>query len=275
MTNTPDTRTQPDPAGLSRTPAGPPLALITGGTRGIGLGIARALGHEGFHLVLCGRRPAADNQTLIAQLAAEGITANYMPADMGNSEARAELLDAILEMHGTLQVLVNNAGMAPRERNHILNATESSFEEVMRVNLQGPYFLTQQCARIMIEQKPQSGRPCIINVNSISASVASTNRGEYCISKAGLSMATKLWAVALAEHGIDVFEIRPGIIATDMTAGVQSKYDDLISQGLLLEPRWGTPEDIGKAAAMLARGDLPYATGQVLVMDGGLTAERL
>ncbi len=263
-----------DSFGPSR-PPGAPLALITGGTRGIGLGIAKALGREGFHLVLCGRRPASDNEALITELAEGGISANYIPADMGSTEARKNLIDAIRAMPGTLQVLVNNAGMAPRERNHILDASEKSYEEVMRVNLQGPYFLTQQCARLMIEEKPAYGRPCIINVNSISASVASTNRGEYCISKAGLSMATKLWAVALAEHGIDVFEIRPGIIATDMTAGVQSKYDHLISRGLLLEPRWGTPEDIGKAAAMLARGDLPYATGQVLVMDGGLTTERL
>ena len=253
----------------------PSLALVTGGTRGIGLGIAKALGREGFALVLCGRRAAGDNETLLADLAAEGIEAHYVQADMGSAAARARLVDAIRQLPGALQVLVNNAGMAPRERNHILEASEQSYEEVMRVNLQGPYFLTQQCARLMIETQPASGRPCIINVNSISASVASVNRGEYCISKAGLSMATKLWAVALSEHGIDVFEIRPGIIATDMTAGVQGKYDALIEEGLLLERRWGTPEDIGKAAAMLARGDLPYATGQILTMDGGLTTERL
>lgn len=246
-------------------------ALITGGTRGIGLGIAKALEAEGYALLLCGRRPAE----AVAETMALFDDAHYLQADLGQQSDREHLLTETRQLAKNLHVLVNNAGMAPRQRNHILDATEESYEEVMRVNLQGPYFLTQQCAHLMMETPAITGRKCIININSISSDVASVSRGEYCISKAGLSMTTKLWAVALAPHNIDVFEIRPGLIKTDMTAGVKTHYDDLIEDGLLLEPRWGTPEDIGKATAMLVRGDLPYATGQVLMMDGGLTAPRL
>jgi 3-oxoacyl-[acyl-carrier protein] reductase len=183
----------------------------------------------------------------------------------------------VRERMGRLHALVNNAGVAPRERRDLLEASEESFEWVMRTNLQGPYFLSQEAARWMIDQKKESAdyAACIINVTSISAAVASVNRGEYCISKAGLAMATTLWAVRLAEYGIPVYDIRPGIIKTDMTAGVQAKYDALISEGLLLQPRWGQPADIGKAVAMLARGDLGYSTGQVLYVDGGFMVRRL
>ncbi len=257
-------------------------ALITGGTRGIGLGIARALAAESYNLILCGRRDKGDLADVLDSLSSPNQRVDYIQADLGSKEDRDRLIQEARQFSTRLHVLINNAGMAPRSRNHILDATEESFEEIIRVNLQGPYFLTQQCARWMSEpgmtaHEPEnaSSRPCIININSISSTVASVNRGEYCISKAGLSMATKLWAAGLAQHNIDVFEIRPGIIKTDMTAGVTSKYDRLIEEGLLLEPRWGTPEDIGKATAMLARGDMPYATGQVLTMDGGLTLERL
>ncbi|MFK7849277.1 MAG: 3-ketoacyl-ACP reductase [Rhodothermales bacterium] len=252
-------------------------ALITGGTRGIGLGIAQALAAESYHLILCGRRAKDDIAEVLDLLSTPTQQADYIQADLGDKEDRGRLIEEARKISAQLHVLVNNAGMAPRSRDHILDASEESFEEIIRVNLQGPYFLTQQCARWMAEQASDdtSSRPCIININSISSTVASVNRGEYCISKAGLSMSTKLWAAGLAQHNIDVFEIRPGIIKTDMTAGVTSKYDKLIAEGLLLEPRWGTPEDIGKASAMLARGDMPYATGQILTMDGGLTLERL
>ena len=249
-------------------------ALITGGTRGIGLGIARSLAREGYDLMLCGRRPAAELASVLDSFSDTQVSVDYIQGDIGDSNDRKKLMTRARKLHDKLHVLVNNAGMAPRVRNHVLQATEESFEEIIRVNLQGPYFLTQACANWMIEAQANT-RKSIININSISSTVASVNRGEYCISKAGLSMATRLWAVGLTEHNIDVFEIRPGIIQTDMTAGVKSHYDNLIDDGLLLEPRWGTPEDIGKATAMLARGDLPYATGQVLVMDGGLTLERL
>ena len=252
-------------------------ALITGGTRGIGLGIAHSLGKEGYDLIVCGRRTEKQVESILAELRQSGSKVWYVRADLGSREDRKALLDEVQGLVPHLSVLINNAGVAPSQRNHILDATEESFEHVIRINLQGTYFLTQQCARWMIQskQKNASYSSSIININSISSTVASITRGEYCISKAGLSMATKLWAVALAEHDIPVYEIRPGITATDMTSGVKEKYDQLIEEGLLLQPRWGVPEDIGKTVAALVRGDIPYATGQVIVQDGGLTLERL
>jgi NAD(P)-dependent dehydrogenase (short-subunit alcohol dehydrogenase family) len=174
-------------------------------------------------------------------------------------------------------VLVNNAGVAPEERADLLEAGEESFDRLLRINLKGPHFLTQAVARWMIEQKEASAdyAGCIVNVTSISAVVASPDRGEYCVSKAGLAMASRLWAVRLADVGIPVYEVRPGIIRTDMTAGVAGKYDALIEDGLVPEGRWGTPEDVGRAVAALALGEVPYATGSVLVVDGGLTLPRL
>jgi NAD(P)-dependent dehydrogenase (short-subunit alcohol dehydrogenase family) len=162
-------------------------------------------------------------------------------------------------------------------RADVLDADEASFDRLIRINLKGPYFLTQAVAKWMIEQRKADSafRGCVVNMSSVSSTVASVNRGDYCISKAGISMATQLWAARLTEFGIDVFEVRPGIIATDMTAGVKEKYDRLIEAGLLLDKRWGTPADIGKTVATLARGDIPYAPGQVLIIDGGLTLQRL
>jgi len=201
----------------------------------------------------------------------------YCQCDVGDREARNRMLAAIKAHFGRLDVLVNNAGVAPKERRDLLEATEESFEWVVKTNLQGPYFLTQAVANWMIEQKRADATfsGSIISVSSISATVASVNRGEYCISKAGVSMATQLWAARLGEFGIPVYEVRPGVIKTDMTAGVQSKYDNLIANGLLVQPRWGLPEDIGKACAALARGDFAYSTGQVILVDGGLTLPRL
>ena len=178
--------------------------------------------------------------------------------------------------YGRLNVLVNNAGMAPRVRADILEADESSYEEVMKVNLQGPYFLTQAVANWMVAQSSDSDfSGCVINVSSISAVAASIGRGEYCVSKAGLSMATKLYALRLAEYGIPVYEIQPGVIATDMTAGVKDKYDKLIADGLFPQARWGQPEDVAKVAASMAGGSLPYSTGAVVRVDGGFLIERL
>ena len=250
------------------------VALVTGGTRGIGFGVAQALAREGFDLAVCGTRPESDVRDSIRPL---GERALYSQCDVGDPEARAHMLAAVKERFGRLDVLVNNAGVAPKERKDILEASEESFDWVLRTNLQGPYFLTQAAANWMIEQRraDETFAGCIINVSSISASVASVNRGEYCISKAGVGMATQLWAARLGEFGIPVYEVRPGVIKTDMTAGVQEKYDRLISDGLLVQPRWGLPEDIGRACAALARGDLAYSTGQVICVDGGLTLQRL
>ena len=256
------------------------VAVVTGGTRGIGLGIARHLAEKGYHLVLTGRREAAEVQPAVDEVLSRAATSAqqvaYLRADVGSAEERAAMLASVRERFQRLDVLVNNAGIAPRVRADLLQASEESFDEVLSTNLKGPYFLTQAVALWMIKQQEQQREPrSIINVSSVSATVASINRGDYCISKAGIAMATMLWAARLAEFGIGVYEVRPGVIATDMTAGVKGKYDALMEGGLLLEKRWGTPDDIGRAVAMLAAGDLPYAPGAVLVLDGGLTLPRL
>jgi 3-oxoacyl-[acyl-carrier protein] reductase len=253
------------------------VVLITGGTRGIGLGIARCLAREDCDMATCGLRDEQTVGAALDELRALGAEVLYCQADVARRADREALLGAVRDHFGRLNVLVNNAGIAPRVRADILEATEESFEEVMRVNLQGPYFLTQAVARWMIEQRQADPefRGCIINISSISATVASTNRGEYCVSKAGLSMATRLWAVRLGEFGIPVFEVRPGITRTDMTAGAREKYDRYIAEGRLLQPRWGLPDDVGRAVAALVRGDFPYSTGQAFVVDGGYTLQRL
>jgi len=254
-----------------------PVALVTGGTRGIGLGIARALAGDGFDIAVCGVRPEPDAAAALETLRATGRDVAYVRADVGVREDRARLIDAVRARFGRLHVLVNNAGMAPTERRDILEATEESFDRVLRVNLQGPYFLTQAAANWMIAQRSAdpSWRGAIVNIGSVSATTASVNRGEYCVSKAGLGMATALWAARLGQFDIPVYEVRPGIIETDMTAGVKEKYDRLIASGLLVQPRWGSADDVGRAVAALARGDLAYSTGQVLDVDGGLSLRRL
>ena len=255
----------------------PRTALITGGTRGIGLGIARALARDGWNLALCGMRPRDDVRPVLDELSAAGVKAAYWPADVSRPTDRAALLDAARDRFGTLHGLVNNAGRAPRVRADLLDAGEGSFEELLRTNLQGPYFLTQAFARQLLEaDAAERGTRCgIVFVTSVSAEMASVNRGEYCVSKAGLAMAVKLFALRLAPHGIPVFEVRPGIIATDMTAAVREMYDQRIANGLIPEGRWGQPDDIGRAVAALLRGDVPHATGSVLHVDGGLAIPRL
>ena len=261
------------------------VALVTGGTRGIGFGCAEALAREGWDLAVCGVRPEAEAQPALDELGAHGGEVLYVQADIGSDEAPELLTSAVTSRFARLDLLVNNAGVAPKERKDILEASAESFDRVLRINLRGPYFLTQAAARMMRGAARGAGprdagsaepaRKCIVFISSMSATVASVNRGEYCISKAGLSMASLLWATRLAGDGISVFEIRPGIIRTDMTAAVTEKYDRLIDQGLTLQKRWGNPQDVGKAVAMLARGDLPYSTGQVILVDGGLTVQRL
>ncbi|GAA0549195.1 3-ketoacyl-ACP reductase [Chitinophaga japonensis] len=253
------------------------VALITGGSRGIGLGIARELAAKGFDLAINGLRPREAVQDVISELAAYKRQVLYCQADIADGEQRRQLLQDVAAHYGCLHVLVNNAGVAPKERKDVLEATEESFDHVLSTNLKGPYFLTQAAANWMISQQQadRDFRGCIINISSISATVASVNRGEYCLAKAALSMATQLFAVRLGSYNIPVYEVRPGIIATDMTAGVKEKYDQLIASGLCVQPRWGFPEDVGKAVAALAGGDFPYSTGQVIMVDGGLSLPRL
>lgn len=254
-----------------------PVALVTGGTRGIGRGCAEALAREGYDLAVCGLRPQEEVADALVALRAAGAVALYVQADIGEDDAADRLLAAVRSRFGSLDVLVNNAGVAPRDRADILEASRESFDRLMRINLRGPYFLTQAVARFMLAQGPAEAgrRRSIVFVTSVSASAVSIDRGDYCISKAGLSMAGQLWAARLADHGIMVYEVRPGIVRTDMTAGVTAKYDALFAQGLALQKRWGTPEEVGRAVAMLARGDLPYSMGQVISVDGGMTVQKL
>ena len=253
------------------------IALVTGGTRGIGLGVARALAREGWTLALCGLRSREEVADVVSEIASLGGGAEYWPADIGSPNDRLQLLSAIVAHFGALHALVNNAGRAPRVRADLLAATEDSFEEVMRTNLQGPYFLTQAVARLLAQREAREDGPAraIVFVTSVSAEMASPHRGEYCVSKAGLSMAAKLFAVRLAPDRIPVYEVRPGVIATDMTAGVKETYDKRIAEGLVPEGRWGQPEDVGRAVASLLRGDIAYATGTVINVDGGLSIPRL
>ena len=255
-------------------------ALVTGGTRGIGLGIARALAREGWNLALCGLRSRDEIAEVVNQLSGAGGDVEYFRADVSRAEERRQLLQSAVARYGSLHALVNNAGRAPRVRADLLDASEDSFEDVLRTNLQGPYFLTQAVARLMTEQKSTvevDGEVpgAIVFVTSASAEMASPNRGEYCVSKAGLSMAAKLFAVRLAQHRIPVYEVRPGVIATDMTAAVRETYDRRIAEGLIPDGRWGQPDDVGRAVAALLRGDIPYATGTILHVDGGLSIPRL
>ncbi|MBT3360055.1 MAG: 3-ketoacyl-ACP reductase [Rhodospirillales bacterium] len=253
------------------------VALITGGRRGIGFGIAKSLAAENCDIVICDIVEENEVQPALKELADLGAQTLYVKADISVEEDRARMVDTIHERFGRLNVLVNNAGVGPISRDDILEATEESFERVMGINLRGPYFLTQRVANYMAEQKKADDgfEGSIVFITSVSSTVASISRGEYCMSKAGLTMAVKLFAVRMAEYGIPVYEIRPGVIATELTAVVKDKYDKMFAEGLALQPRWGFPEDIGKAVAGLVRGDLAYSTGQVIMIDGGMQIQTL
>src|SRR5688572_12341227 len=252
-------------------------ALITGGSRGIGFGIAERLAREGYALAINGVRPEPEVTASLEPLRALGAEVAYVQGDVGSESGRSQLLARTIERFGVPHVLVNNAGVAPRERRDLLEMTPESYERVLGTNLAGPFFLSQQVAKEMLRERERdaSFAACIVNVSSISATVVSINRGEYCIAKAGLSMVTQLFAARLGPLGIPVYEVRPGVIKTDMTAGVTAKYDQLIENGLCVQPRWGTPEDVGRAVAALARGDFAYSTGLVVMVDGGLVIPRL
>jgi NAD(P)-dependent dehydrogenase (short-subunit alcohol dehydrogenase family) len=222
-------------------------------------------------------RAEAEVTPILDELRQSGVGVTYDIVDIASREARTRFTQALRSRVGAVHALVNNAGMAPRVRADILDAREESFEELVRTNLQGPYFLTQAIAReqAMRRQADPSFQAAIVFITSVSAEMASTNRGDYCVSKAGLSMAARLFAARLASHGIPVYEVRPGIIDTDMTAGVREAYDRRIAEGLVPERRWGTPEDVGRTVASLLRGDVPYATGSIIDVDGGLSMPRL
>jgi NAD(P)-dependent dehydrogenase (short-subunit alcohol dehydrogenase family) len=262
-----------------------PLALITGASRGIGRGIALELAKAGHDLLInfasnedAARKTAADCQ-VAAKAAGHAVRAEICRADISRVGDRQALIEFARRAFGRLDLLVNNAGVAPETRADLLDASEDSFDRLMAINVKGPFFLTQLAAKWMIElvQNPASGvrHPRIVTISSISADTASTNRGDYCVSKAALAMLTPLFAARLAEHGILVYEIRPGIIATDMTAPVKAKYDALIAGGLTPIARWGTPEDVGRAVTAIALGLLPFSTGEVINVDGGFHLRRL
>lgn len=252
------------------------VALVTGSSRGIGRAIAEALGQVGWRVVVnYNHAQTAANEVLDA-LGRAGSTGVAVQANVSCEDGRARLVQAA-EQLGTLELLVNNAGMAPRQRVDLLDVSEDSYDEVLDVNLKGPFFLTQAVARKMVElsKSNPSSRPKIVNIGSVSAYTSSTNRGEYCISKAGLSMMTTLFADYLAKWGINVYEVRPGIIATDMTSAVKEKYDSMIAGGLTPICRWGTPDDVARAVVALAQDSLPFSTGEVINVDGGFHIRRL
>jgi len=253
-------------------------AIVTGGSRGIGRGIAIALGREGFGVSVNYASNAKAAEETAQAVREAGGQATLVQADVGDADGRRRLVDRTLDAFGRIDLLVNNAGVAPEVRADILEATEASFDRLISINLKGPYFLTQLVAKRMIElvKAGTVEAPKIITISSISAYTASVNRGDYCISKAALGMLTKLFAVRLAEFGINVYEIRPGVIATDMTGPVKAKYDKLILEdGLTPIRRWGQPDDIARCVAAIARDLLPFSTGEVINVDGGFHLHRL
>ncbi len=253
------------------------IGLVTGGSRGIGRAISLALAEKGWSVAINYRGGAQAAGETVQAIRAAGGTAQAIQADISQTADRARLVEETLAAFGGLDLLVNNAGMAPRVRADLLEMGEASYDEVMGTNLKGPFFLTQQVARWMIAHPARAdGLPAmIVNIGSTSATTSSTSRGEYCLSKAGMGMMTTLFADRLAAHGILVYEVRPGIIETDMTAVVQEKYDRMIEGGLLPLSRWGKAEDVARAVVAIAEGGLPYSTGEVIHVDGGFHLRRL
>ena len=252
-------------------------ALVTGASRGIGRAIAVALARLGWSVAINYRgntEAAAEARSLVEQAGGRGV---IIQADVAQAGERNHLVEQTLASLGRLDLLVNNAGMAPTARADMLDMTEASYDQVMSVNLKGPFFLTQRVARVMLDllQAHVIERPKIVNIGSMSAYTSSVNRAEYCLSKAGLAMMTALYADRLAEHGINVYEIRPGIIQTDMTRVVQARYDRLIADGLTPVRRWGQPDDVARAVAAIAQDQLPFSTGEVINVDGGFHLRRL
>ncbi len=252
-----------------------PVAIVTGAGRGIGRAVAVGLASLGYDLVVNRVRP--DVPRTVEEVEVLDARCEFVPGDVSDAVYRARLVDVTKEKFGRCDMLVNNAGVAPLKRLDILEATEESFDRVLGINLKGPYFLTQLVANWMVQQrKEHPDRPLrIVNIGSISSYTSSPSRGEYCVSKAGISMMTKLYADRLAEYNIGVFEVRPGIIATDMTSTVRDKYDRMIAEGLTPIRRWGQPEDVAKAVGAVAEGRLDFCTGQIINVDGGFHLRRL
>lgn len=254
-----------------------PIAIVTGSSRGIGRGVALCLAERGYDITVnyAGNRIAAEETR--GEIEKLGRRAEVIQADVRKDADRRRLVDETVDRFGRLDLLVNNAGIAPRVRADLLEMSEESYREVLDANLAGPFFLTQYVANRMIELRNNGSQKVgrIIFVTSVSAYAASINRGEYCVSKAGLSMTVQLFASRLATEKIWVYEIQPGIIATDMTSGVKEKYDHLIGEGLIPQGRWGTPDDVGKAAAAIAGGDLDFSTGAIIEVGGGFGIRRL
>ena len=254
------------------------VAIVTGSSRGIGRGIVLALAERGWDAVINyrgNRQAAQETQEAVRAHQAHGIV---IQGDIAKAEDRERIVQATIEEFGRIDLLVNNAGMGPRQRMDMLQVGETSYDEVMTTNLKGPFFLTQRVANAMIPliKKEKISRPKIINIGSISAYTSSPTRAEYCISKAGMGMMTLLWADRLAEYGINVYEIRPGIIETDLTSVVKDKYDRLIfEKGITPIRRWGQPKDIGNAVVAIAEGLLSFSTGEIINVDGGFHISRL
>lgn len=260
----------------------PPAILVTGSSRGLGRGVALRLAGSGFSVAIhyAGNQNAAEETAAACKAAAASSTQHFpvVTGNIGTQEGRSRVFEQSLAAFGRLDALVNNAGIAPRIRADITEATEEIFDEVMDVNLKGPYFLSQLVVNHWLAHPGDSriqGGYKLVFITSISANTASVVRGEYCISKAGLSMAAQLWATRLAAENIQVMEIRPGIMATDMTAGVKEKYDRLIAEGLVPQLRWGTPEDLGLAVEAVLQNKFPFSTGDILNVDGGFHLRRL
>ena len=252
-----------------------PVAVVTGASRGIGRSVALELASLGYDLVI--NRAQEQQPEVLEEVGALGARCEFAPGSIAEPQVRRQVVELTKARFGRCDILVNNAGAAPLKRMDLLEATEESFERVLSINLKGPYFLTQLVANWMIEQRKQdSQRPLrIVNIGSISAYTSSPSRGEYCISKAGIAMMTKLYADRLAEYDIGVFEISPGIIETDMTRAVKDKYDRLIAEGLTPIRRWGKPGDVAKAVGAIAEGRLDFSTGSVINVDGGFHLRRL
>ena len=251
-------------------------AVVTGAGRGIGLAVARQLGMDGCRIVMTARGRAEDYREAVSALTSCGIETAYVQADISIPEDRRRIVEETVRLYGRIDILVNNAGVAPLERADLLDMTEESFDRVIGINTKGTMFLTQLVAKQMLSQERTGGiRGYIVNISSCSAEVVSTNRGEYCVSKAGISMLTRLYADRLAGEGILVNEVRPGVIATDMTSAVKEKYDKLIGEGVFPIARWGRPEDVADAVSALVSGKFDYSTGIHIDVDGGFHMKRL